>query len=59
MKDKIPVCCKCGKICKRGEFMEEALFDDGEYSGEYLSDCCGVSIIYYDNIKEVILTRLE
>lgn len=57
MKDKIPVCCKCGRICVRGRFADLNL--DGEWAGEYLSDCCGTSIIYFDSIKEVVLNRLE
>lgn len=56
MKDKIPVCCRCGKVCKREEYSEQ--IDEEEGGGEYLSDCCGVSIIYYNNIKEIILDKL-
>ena len=57
MDNKIPVCCKCGKRCIRGEYADIDV--DGEWAGEYLSNCCGVSIIYYDDIKELILKRLE
>lgn len=57
MTDKIPVCCKCGKICVRGKY--EYIDVDGEWAGEYLSNCCGTSIIYFDNIKEVILANLS
>lgn len=57
MKNKIPVCDKCGKICKVGEHKE---FETGSYfTSEFLSDCCRGWITYYDNIKEVILLNLE
>jgi len=57
MDNQILVCCKCGKICNRGEYSED--LEGGVWVGEHLSDCCGVSIIYYKNIKELILRRLE
>lgn len=58
MKKKIPLCSNCRKICKRGEYHET--YGEGiGLCGEYLSDCCNCGIIYFDDIKEVILDALE
>ena len=51
---KIPVCDKCGKRCQRTELLYTE-----DFSGEYISDCCGDWITYYDNIKEIILLNLK
>ena len=53
--NKIPVCDSCGKICGK----EALLYTDEDFSGEYVSDCCGDWITYYDNINEIILKNLE
>ena len=58
MKNKIPVCEVCGKICKEGELIEMENTGEG-YLSYYLSDCCEADITYYDNIKEIILKKLE
>lgn len=55
---KIAVCDKCGKICKRGEYIE-VYVGNGEVVGSYVSNCCDSDITFYDNIKEIILENLE
>lgn len=56
MRDRIPVCDKCGKICKEGEFIEHDFY---EFGGFYVSGCCNGGITYFGSIKEIILTKLE
>jgi hypothetical protein len=50
----LPVCLKCKNICRVEEDWRE------ETQSYYpVSDCCGWSVTFYDDIKEVMLLNLE
>ena len=51
----IAVCSKCHRNCSY--YSEEREDDVGWVIIKY-SDCCDSEVIFYDNIKEVMLDRL-
>lgn len=55
--ERIPICENCRKICNY--HYEEQDRNGWDWISIPYSDCCGSEIIFYDNLREVILANLN